>query len=164
MSEENSVPIGLTTDGLLVRRYLARFIDSVFILLLITILSVLTGAHDPFPASYLFPISLFVWIGWMTVFESSPWQATIGKKIVGLRVYDSQGGRLSWRRAAIRSVVKDGPFLVLGFLPNRQLTTLLWLGVHLTVLYSSPVSQAIHDRVAHTWVAAPEETTQLRLS
>jgi hypothetical protein len=24
--------------------------------------------------------------------------------------------------------------------------------------------QAIHDRIAHTWVAAPEETIQLRLS
>jgi hypothetical protein len=32
------------------------------------------------------------------------------------------------------------------------------------VMYRSPVYQAIHDRVAGTLVAAPEETTQLRLA
>ena len=37
----------------------------------------------------------------------------------------------------------------------------IWLGAHLVVMRRSPVDQAIHDRVAQTWVAAPEETTRL---
>jgi hypothetical protein len=42
--------------------------------------------------------------------------------------------------------------------------TLIWLGAHLVVMHRSPVYQAIHDRFAQTWVAAPEETMQLRLA
>lgn len=39
MPSEIHVPTGLTTDGLLGRRYLARFIDSVAIMLLVAALA-----------------------------------------------------------------------------------------------------------------------------
>ena len=37
----------------------------------------------------LFNLSLVtvLWIGYFTAFESSPWQATLGKRFIGLRVY-----------------------------------------------------------------------------
>ena len=103
-------------------------------------------------------------IGYGAAFESSPLQATLGKRFMGLRVYDSQAGRLTPFQAAGRNLVKDGPFLLLGFVPGGPVLSLIWLGAHLVVLHRSPVYQAIHDRAAHTWVAAPEGTIQLHLS
>jgi hypothetical protein len=41
---------------------------------------------------------------------------------------------------------------------------MIWRGAHLVVLHRSPVYQAIHDRAAHTWVAARQGTTQLHLT
>ena len=81
-----------------------------------------------------------------------------------MRVYNAAGGRLTLSQAAGRNLVKDGPFLLFGLVPGGQLLTFVWLGAHLVVLHRSPVNQAIHDRAAHTWVAAPEETIQLRLT
>lgn len=63
-----------------------------------------------------------------------------------------------------RNLVKDGPFLLLGLIPGTQLFMLAWLAVHLVVMHRSPVYQAIHDRAAHSWVAAPEQTIQLRIA
>ena len=83
---------------------------------------------------------------------------------MGLRVYNSQAARIAPPQSVGRNLVKDGPFLVLGFVPAGQLIALLWLGAHLVVIHRSPVNQAIHDRAAGTWVAAPEETTQLHLA
>jgi hypothetical protein len=67
-------------------------------------------------------------------------------------------------QAAGRNLVKDGPFLLLGSIPGGQLPSVVWLVAHLVVMHRSPVNQAIHDRAAHSWVAAPEETTQLHLA
>ena len=103
------------------------------------------------------------WIAYCTVLESSRAQATIGRRLIGLRVYNAQGSRLTLTQAAGRNLVKDGPFIELGFIPNGQLLALAWLAVHLVVMHRSAVYQAIHDRAAHTWVTAPEETTQLRI-
>jgi uncharacterized RDD family membrane protein YckC len=182
MSEETiQVPAGLTTEGLLVRRYVARTIDSVVLLLLIVaaagvggaILGVGAGLARSFPASHVTSASTFllflalfliVWIGYGSLLESSRWQATLGKRLAGLRVYNAAGGRLTLSQAAGRNLVKDGPFLLFGLVPGGQLLTFVWLGAHLVVLHRSPVNQAIHDRAAHTWVAAPEETIQLRLT
>ena len=165
-----AVPPGLTTDGLLPRRYLARAIDS------IAIVAVLFGVF--FALGLIIPkevnpvlgtvltlgLYLVIWIGYGAVLESSPWQATIGKRVTGLKVYSSEGGRIAFSRALGRNLVKDGPFFLMTPLPGGQLLCVLWLGVHLLVMHRSPVYQAIHDRFAHTWVAAPEQTISLRLT
>jgi len=174
MSDEAiQVPAGLTTDGLLGRRYMARFIDSLFIGLLIGVLVGLEGTFRPriagSPAGFLLillnlALFLIVWIGYGAAFESSPWQATLGKRFTGLRVYNSTGGRLTPLQAVSRNLVKDGPFVLFGFIPSLGFLALIWLGAHLVVLYRSPVYQAIHDRIAQTWVAAPEATIQLHLT
>lgn len=173
MPSEIQVPTGLTTDGLLGRRYLARFIDSIAIVVLFGVLVfvwgvVMTG-RSPSSASLVrnlaLPLLLFLgWIAYGTLLESSKAQATIGKRLMGLRVYNAQGGRLALMHAAGRNLVKDGPFLLLGLIPGTQLLTLAWLAVHLVVMHRSPVYQAIHDRAAHSWVAAPEQTIQLRIA
>jgi len=152
---------------------MARFIDSLLIGLLVGaavgLAHILMKPVAGSPAGLLFglvslSLVMLLWIGYFTAFESSPWQATLGKRFMGLRVYDLHGGRLTLLQAAGRSLVKDGPFLVLAFVPNGPMLSIIWLGAHLVVLHRSPVYQAIHDHVAHTWVAAPEGTTQLHLT
>jgi uncharacterized RDD family membrane protein YckC len=169
-NEVITVPTGLTTDGLISRRYLARFIDSLIIALITLAIIKIEAAFLPGIRSGLTAIAvnllflLVVWIGYGTLLESSAWQATIGKKIMGLRVYNSRGGRLRLFQAAGRNLCKDGPFIALRLVPGGDVLSVVWLGAHVVVLHRSPVYQAIHDRAAHTWVAAPESTIQLHLT
>lgn len=170
--ERLQVPLGLTTEGLLGRRYLARVIDSVVIIVtLILALALLrhSGIGSLGDGSFssillVFFVSLILWVGYGALLESSLWQATLGKRLMGLRVYDSQGRRLRVMHAAKRSLVKEGPFILLGAIPAGRLLSFVWLGAHIVVLHRSPVYQATHDRVAQTWVAAPEATIQLHLA
>jgi len=167
------VPSGLTTDGLLGRRYLARIVDTILITLLVALVftlarSLLPPAEDLTGQLLIIVVNLnilvILWIGYGTLLESSSWQATVGKRFMGLQVYDATGGRLTLLQALGRNLLKDGPFLALAFIPIGRLLTPVWLMAHLVVLHRSPVYQAIHDRAAHTWVAAPEQTTQLHLT
>jgi uncharacterized RDD family membrane protein YckC len=128
MPAEIQVPTGLTTDGLLGRRYFARFIDSVAILLtgiLVLLFSVVVTGTGRVTNFVLLPALLLFWIGYGTVLESSKGQATIGKRLMGLRVYNTQGGRLAFTQAAGRNLLKDGPFLVFGAIPGSQLLVLV---------------------------------------
>jgi uncharacterized RDD family membrane protein YckC len=163
------VPPGLTTEGLLGRRYMARCIDSILITVLFVAAWALAAAFRlPIVGIALLVFGLFlsmiIWIGYGTALEASPWQATLGKRFMGLRVYNSQGGRPTFLQAGGRNLLKDGPFLLLAFIPDLGFLSLIWLGAHVVVLHRSPVYQAIHDRAAHTWVAAAEATIQLHLS
>lgn len=49
--------------------------------------------------------------------ESSPWQATLGKRLLGIRVTDMDGGRISGWRAAGRYFAKliSALVLLIGF-------------------------------------------------
>lgn len=72
--------------------------------------------------------SLLLPLVYFTILESSAWQASLGKKLLGLRVTDTEGLRLPWWRAALRRLVLDilmrftfGLSCVLaGFTPRRQ--------------------------------------------
>jgi uncharacterized RDD family membrane protein YckC len=154
-----TIPPGLTTEGLVGRRYMARFIDSVVLVILV---GAVIAAGSIIPAALLLiPV---VWFGYGTALESSPWQATVGKRITGLKVYMENGGRLGFIQAAQRNLIKDAPFLLFALFSIGNILSMLWLVAHVAVLHRSPVYQAIQDRAAHTWVAAPEETTRLNLS
>ena len=163
-------PVGLTTEGLLARRYAALCIDSMLLACFFLFATRLAGTGMPIrpggsPSDLPgFLLALVLWIVYGSALESSSWQATIGKRLMRLRVYDERGGRLGLLQAAGRNLIKDGPFLVLQLLPGRSVLSVVVLGAHVVALHRSPVYQAIHDRVAHSWVAAPEETTQLRLA
>lgn len=71
---------------------------------------------------------------WFAVFEASPWQATPGKRLLGLRVVDDDGLRPGYVRAAL-----------------RQASGLLsWLSLNLghAMAGLAPRRQALHDRIA----------------
>jgi uncharacterized RDD family membrane protein YckC len=159
--EAIQVPAGLTVDGLLGRRYMARFVDSIVLVVIVGAAGAILPASGPI-VSLL--IVMAAWIGYSALLESSATQATVGKMCFKLRVYNSAGGRVSLLQAAGRSAIKDAPFILFGLIPGAQILSLVWLVLHVVVMHQSQVYQAIHDRLAHTWVAAPESTIQLRLS
>lgn len=68
---------------------------------------------SPQATALLLLIQLVSWL-YFAAFESSPWQATPGKKVLGLRVTDLNGKRLSFIRASGRYFGKIISWLLLG--------------------------------------------------
>ncbi|PSJ46518.1 hypothetical protein C7H85_07760 [Zobellella endophytica] len=60
---------------------------------------------------------LVLWWLYFALLQSSPWQATIGKKLLGMKVIDAQGRRLSFIRASVRyfASLLSALLLMLGF-------------------------------------------------
>lgn len=92
-------------------------------------------------------IQLSGWINLTTVvlfwlyfalWESSPKQATIGKMLMGLKVYGNEGDRISFARATGRHFAK-----ILAILP-------VFLG--LLMIAWMPRKQGLHDLLAKTYV------------
>lgn len=68
-----------------------------------------------------------LWYSYFAVLESSEWQASIGKKVMGLKVTDLNGNRLTFGRAAGRAfgkAITDMTFtigyLIAGFTQKKQ--------------------------------------------
>ncbi len=57
----------------------------------------------------LFSLTIPV-ILYFAICESSRWQATIGKRLLGLRVQDMSGNRLPWRKTLVRALLKFLPW------------------------------------------------------
>ena len=77
--------------------------------------------------------TMAMWLYW-ALLESSRWQATLGKKMLGLVVTDLEGRRISFARASGRFFGK--------FISN------LTLGVGYLMAGFTQNKQALHDRVA----------------
>jgi uncharacterized RDD family membrane protein YckC len=58
-------------------------------------------------------VALIGWVYWATL-ESSPWQATLGKRLFGLQVTGLDGRRVSFARATGRHFAKNLSLLMLG--------------------------------------------------
>ncbi len=72
------------------------------------------------------------------VLESSGWQATVGKRIMGLQVTDADGGRLSFMHALMRMLAK-----FVSSIP---------LGLGFVVAAFTARKQALHDLIVKTLV------------
>ena len=83
---------------------------------------------------------------YFAVSEASPWQGTLGKRVLKLRVAaHGKGSRLSFRRALLRAALKFAPWelahtvlwRVEGWpLDTPQPTTVHWLGFALSLLWA----------------------------
>ena len=83
---------------------------------------------------------------YFAVSEASPWQATLGKRALSIRVAThGAGGRLSFRRTLLRAALKFAPWelahtvlwRVEGWpLESPQPTTVHWLGFTLSLLWA----------------------------
>jgi uncharacterized RDD family membrane protein YckC len=117
------------------RRFLALLLD---VLLLNLLAAVVIGAQMQ-EAAGVGALSALVgaWL-YNAGLESSPAQATLGKLLLGMRVTDVSGRRISFVRASLRFIAKivSGLVLALGYL----------------VAFFTPMHQALHDLVARTLV------------
>ena len=127
-------------------RFVAYLIDIVLVSIVAIPIYLLLGAlfglnmssivRDPNSemfASAMTSILLFegcailgVWL-YFAILESSPWQGTVGKKVLGLRVTDLNGNRISFGRATGRffaKVVSNFTFMIgyimAGFTAKKQ--------------------------------------------
>ncbi len=80
---------------------------------------------------------LIQWL-WFTIAESSPWQATVGKKMLGLKVTDENGKRIGFGKANARywSKILSALILLFGFL----------------MIAFTKRKQGLHDKIAGTLV------------
>lgn len=75
---------------------------------------------------------------YFTISESSAWQATLGKKLLGLRVTDAEGNRINFGKANARywSKLLSGLILDIGFI----------------MIAFTKKKQGLHDKIAGTFV------------
>ena len=80
---------------------------------------------------------LIQWL-WFTIAESSKWQATIGKKMVGIKVTDENGERIGFGKANARywSKILSALILFVGFV----------------MVAFTEKKQGLHDKIAGTLV------------
>lgn len=133
-------------------RALAAIIDGVlcqaatFVIILplaIALGALMAGTSSPsdieaagLSLGYVFGIFI-QWL-WFTIAESSKWQASIGKKVVGLKVTDENGERISFGKANGRywSKILSALILCIGF----------------AMIAFTKKKQGLHDKIAGTLV------------
>ena len=98
------------------------------------------AAYEHFYATMGTAILITAVIGWLyfALLESSPWQATLGKLALGMRVTDLEGHRISFPRALGRYLAK---FL-----------SLIILGIGFLMVGWTQRKQGLHDKLAKTLV------------
>jgi uncharacterized RDD family membrane protein YckC len=139
-------------------RFVAHLVDGFLVGLLFMVICVpilfLTGlgaalqsvtrGQEPDPAviatfvsSILLLIGVSVLGSWLyyAYFESSEWQATVGKKVLNLVVTDLNGNRISFARASGRFFAK----IISGLIP---------LGIGYILAGITEKKQALHDMIA----------------
>lgn len=75
---------------------------------------------------------------YFAIMHSSPWGATVGKRILGLYVVDEEGHRLNFWQATIR------------FFGKLISSVVLFVGFLVALIH--PRRQALHDLIAKTYV------------
>ena len=121
----------------LFKRSIAWFIDLMIVSMVATpVLAISSEAGESGLLSFIiiFPGQ---WLYWAFL-ESSPWQATLGKKLLGMIVVEEDGEPLTFAQANLRAF---GKFLSMGF----------WF-ISAPMIASSDRKQAPHDRLAGTVV------------
>jgi uncharacterized RDD family membrane protein YckC len=124
--------------------FMAICVPILFITGLGAALQSVTRGHEPDPAviaTFVSSILLLVGVSlagsWLyyAYFESSEWQATVGKKVLNLVVTDLNGNRVSFARASGRFFAK----IISGLIP---------LGIGYILAGITEKKQALHDMIA----------------
>ena len=118
------------------KRFVASIIDSVILIPI----SFLIGALQTFGGAYIEGFFVGVVLSWLyfAISESQGWQATLGKKLMGIRVTDLYGQKITFARASGRYISKFLSYITLG------------LG-YVMVAFTKR-KQGLHDLVAETLV------------
>jgi uncharacterized RDD family membrane protein YckC len=127
------------------RRFAAAFIDGIILSIPIGIIvGIVIAMNSQALLSLVNVLSLIIQIAYFAVMESSEAQATIGKRVMGIIVTDSQGGRISTMRALGRAAGKivSGAICCIGYI----------------MAAFTQRKQALHDMIADTVVVARPPT------
>ncbi len=151
---------GLVVAGVF-SRVVAYVIDLALLATVYFIVLAVVGGYDGtrMTAGFL-AVSIFLLaadaIYFIALWRSS-WHATVGMRLMGIRVLRSvDGGTLSFNAAAIRWVAIVGITTLLGFLPVLgAFATLLWVAALLLTTATQPIRQGLHDRWAGSVVLQP---------
>jgi uncharacterized RDD family membrane protein YckC/Tfp pilus assembly major pilin PilA len=122
------------------RRFAAYAVDYVLVLLgsaLLGIVLSLAGYADD--GTWWTLVVLAGYFFYCTLLESSAWQATVGKRALGIKVTDRRGQRIGFGRAVARFVAK--------------LLSVLTLLLGYLLIVMTKRRQALHDLLAGTLVA-----------
>lgn len=134
-------------------RLLASVIDSILVNILFRLVALILGLrlmpifgadefdyYDDLGSIFLTTVLLSTLINWLwfTIAESSAWQATPGKKLLGLKVTDERGQRIGFGRA-------NGRYW------SKILSALLLCIGYLMVAWTDR-KQGLHDKIAGTLV------------
>lgn len=123
------------------KRFIATFIDwTIFAFLSGGLSYLVTGTPIGGEAFHLVNNALFVLFYWVysAALESSPKGGTIGKQMVGIRVTDLEGNRISFPKATIRYMARLLSFFLAGF--------------GCVMMFFTLKRQGLHDQLANTLV------------
>ena len=117
-------------------RFAALMIDGIVFVIIIAILSMVFGiamiTSDDSEEGVYFLLGFYGFIKiiiilYFSLLESSKWQATLGKRAVGILVTDENGGKISFGRALGRhfakllsSIILNIGFIMAGFTERKQ--------------------------------------------
>ncbi len=109
-------------------RFLARLIDGLITLPFLQIATALFASNEGLASivGFILGLCYYAW------FAASGWQATPGKRIVGLYITDAKGGRLPMKEAFAREIavlVPTFPIYVSIFSPEMAASLFMVLGV-----------------------------------
>ena len=161
-------PVARVVDGLVIAgtfaRVVAYSVDTLFLGLLN--LSVL-GALGLFDRGRDTSLDLVVSIGFVVVdclyfigLWTSGWNATLGMRLLGLRVLSAtSASRLSYNDALLRWIALSGAVAILALVPRVAgtlgLLSALWVLVLLVTTATNPLHQGLHDRWAGSVIVQP---------
>jgi uncharacterized RDD family membrane protein YckC len=121
-------------------RFAAILIDAVILSICYSIVAYLfmDGFSDPEPPLLPMLLLIVAGIGYFTGMESSSRQGTVGKMAVGIKVGNAKGEQISFANALGRyfSKIISGAILYIGYMMAG------W----------DPKKQALHDKIANTYV------------
>ncbi len=130
-------------------RFVAYIIDFIILMIIAfgigIVLGILVLANSPQynlsnnPGFLILFYLIFILVLWLyfAIQESSPSQATLGKRAVNIKVITNEGNRIDFGKATLRTFIKFFP--IIGFI------SMLVIGI-------SDDKQGLHDMAAHTYV------------
>jgi uncharacterized RDD family membrane protein YckC len=143
----NSTPAYFTAYAGFWKRFVAYFVDGVIVNLCSFLISLAMGVSNALAAENInwdtnliiaYAIIICGSMLYFTLFESSPLQATPGKLMMGVKVTDLNGNRISFPRALGRYIGK----IISGVL----------LGIGYLMIAFTEKKQGLHDFIAGTLV------------
>lgn len=117
-------------------RFVAMLLDSLILVAVSTVLLFFLPI-DPLSGADL-GLSYLIFFVYYTALHGSSWQATIGKKVLGMRVMRSNGDRISYLRALARTF---------GYIPS---TLILLIGYIMAAFTDQ--KKSLHDIICDTRV------------